>query len=57
VADWSKVTLFVRESVTIAVDAGGIFFTKNQAILRAEGRFGIGVTRPSAFAIIDLLTA
>lgn len=51
--DWSQVRLYIRSSIRIDVDAGGALFTNNQAKLRAEGRYGIGVLRPRAFAIIE----
>ncbi|KUH90622.1 hypothetical protein AU187_24430 [Mycobacterium sp. IS-1556] len=54
-ADWSKLRLYVREDVRIDVDtAGADLFDKNLAKLRAEGRFGMGLLRPSAFFKIDL---
>ena len=52
--DWTKVGMYVREGVRIDIDAGGDLFTKNQAVLRAEARVGMGVLMPPAFAIIDL---
>ena len=52
--DFSKLRVYVREDATLAIDASGVLFTKNQFICRAEGRFGIGVLRPSAFAVCDL---
>ncbi|MFQ6228494.1 phage major capsid protein [Nocardia sp. NPDC002869] len=51
--DWSQVRLYIRSTIRIDVDAGGALFTNNQAKLRAEGRYGIGVLRPQAFAIIE----
>lgn len=52
--DWDQLCLYVREGVRIDVDAGGVLFTKNQAILRAETRVGVGVLRPASFAVVDL---
>jgi HK97 family phage major capsid protein len=52
--DFTKLRVYVRQDATLAVDASGDLFTKNLFVCRGEGRFGIGVLRPSAFAIIDL---
>ncbi|QNJ91524.1 phage major capsid protein [Mycolicibacterium fluoranthenivorans] len=52
--DFTKLRVYVREDAHIDVDASGVLFTKNQFIARGEGRFGIGVLRPSAFAIATL---
>lgn len=52
--DWSKVRLFVRESVNVMFDFSGDHFTHNTFIARGEGRFGVGWLRPSAFAVCDL---
>jgi HK97 family phage major capsid protein len=52
--DWSKLRLYVREDATLAIDASGELFTKNLFVARGEGRFGIGVLRPSSFAVCDL---
>jgi hypothetical protein len=49
--------VYVREGAHMDVGASGVLFTKNQFVARGEGRYGIGVLRPSAFAIIDLTTA
>lgn len=53
-ADWSKVLIGVRESLRIDVDMSGVLFTKNQFIARAEGRYGIGITRPASFYLCAL---
>lgn len=53
--DWNQLRLYVREDVRLDVDAGGPLFTTNEAVVRAEGRFGVGVLRPSSFAIVDLV--
>lgn len=52
--DWEQVRLYVREAVNVQVDMAGELFTHNQFIARGEGRFGVGVLRPSSFAIVDL---
>jgi hypothetical protein len=41
--DFSKLRIFVRQDATLAIDASGVLFTKNQFIARAEGRYAIGV--------------
>lgn len=53
-ADWSQCKLFVREAVKLDADRSGANFTTNSVVLRAEGRYGFGVLRPQAFAIVDL---
>jgi HK97 family phage major capsid protein len=53
-ADWTKALLAVREDVRLDLDKSGELFTHNQVQLRAEGRFGFGLTRPQAFAMVDL---
>lgn len=53
-ADWSFAELVVREGATVALDVSGDNFTKNLATMRVEGRFGLAVKRPSAFADITL---
>ncbi len=52
--DFTKLRVYVRQDATLAIDASGELFTRNQFVCRGEGRFGIGVLRPSAFAICDL---
>lgn len=52
--DWRQVKLYVREAVNVLLDMGGELFTHNQFIARGEGRFGVGVLRPSSFAVVDL---
>ena len=52
--DWNQLRLYVREGVRLDIDAGGALFTRNQAIIRAEARIGVGVLKPSSFAVIDL---
>jgi HK97 family phage major capsid protein len=53
-ADWTQCKLFVREDVKLDADRSGSNFTSNAVVLRAEGRYGFGVLRPQAFAIVDL---
>lgn len=53
-ADWSQARLRVREDMRLDADRSGTNFTKNQVVLRVEGRFGFDITRPSAFVEIDL---
>ena len=52
--DWTKLRIYVRLDATLAIDVSGELFTRNQFICRAEGRYGLGVLRPSAFAVADL---
>lgn len=52
--DFDKLRVFVRQDAHMDVDASGVLFTQNQFIARGEGRFGIGVLRPSAFCKIAL---
>ncbi len=54
VGDWEQLRLYVRQDVRLQIDTGGELFSHNQVIFRAEGRFGLGILRPSAFAIVDL---
>ncbi|HEY9264806.1 MAG TPA: hypothetical protein VIQ11_09400, partial [Mycobacterium sp.] len=46
--------LCIREAVNVLLDMSGELFTHNQFVARGEGRFGIGVLRPSSFAVVDL---
>jgi len=52
--DWRQVRVFVRENMRLDADRSGVNFERNQVILRAEGRFGIGVLRPQAIAVVHL---
>ena len=52
--DWRQVRVFVRENMRLDADRSGPNFERNQVILRAEGRFGIGVLRPQAIAVVHL---
>lgn len=54
VGDWQQLRLYVRQDVRLQIDTGGELFSHNQVVFRAEGRFGLGILRPSAFAIVDL---
>lgn len=53
-ADWSQAELVVRQDAEVAVDTSGDLFSHNQAVMRVEGRFGLAVKRPAAFAMLDL---
>ena len=54
-ADWSKLRLRVREQEhTLAATQAGDLFSKNQVMLRAEGRFDLENRRPEAIAVVDL---
>lgn len=53
--DWRQVRLFVREGTRLDADRSGQLFKNNEVVLRAEGRFGIGVLRPQAIATVDLV--
>ncbi|MCU1701371.1 MAG: hypothetical protein JWR34_7434 [Mycobacterium sp.] len=53
-ADWDQLKLFVREGTRLDLDASGTLFQHNQIQMRAEARVGIGITRPQAFAVVDL---
>lgn len=52
--DFSQCELVVRQVAVLAVDRGGELFKTNAVQLRYEGRFGVAVKRPSAFAQISL---
>ena len=57
-ADWSQVRVRVREGAhTLAATQAGDLFSKNQVMLRAEGRYGIQLKRPQAFAVVHLAAA
>jgi HK97 family phage major capsid protein len=53
-ADWRQARLIVREENQLAADRSGTNFTNNLVQLRLEGRYGFGVLRPAAFAVVDL---
>ncbi len=50
--DWKLAQLIVREDAELSVDASGVLFEKNQVKLRYEGRYGLAVKQPAAFAEI-----
>lgn len=52
--DWSQITLVVREDAQLTIDASGDRWEKNQFAMRLEGRYGVYVTRPSAFCTVSL---
>jgi HK97 family phage major capsid protein len=53
--DFTQLRVYVREGARVDIDTSGPeLFDKNLFKMRGEGRFGIGVLRPQAFAIIDL---
>lgn len=55
VADWRQIKIFVREDFVLQLNyLGDNEFGTNSYILRGEGRYGIGVLRPQAFAIAAL---
>ncbi|MDX6532811.1 MAG: hypothetical protein QOF68_555 [Gaiellales bacterium] len=55
VGDWSQATLFVREGAKVRVsDSDQDDFTRNRVTLLGEGRFGLAVWQPAAFAMVDL---
>ncbi|MGV0785882.1 phage major capsid protein [Mycolicibacterium sp. XJ2] len=54
IGDFSQAKLWVRENIRIDTDFSGDNFTHNTMVLRAEGRFGFGVLRPTAFVVADL---
>ncbi|PFG40608.1 HK97 family phage major capsid protein [Georgenia soli] len=57
-ADWSQVRVGVRQSDhTLAATQAGDLFDKNQVKLRAEGRYGLKLFRPQAFAVVHLAAA
>ncbi|PJE21530.1 MAG: phage major capsid protein [Mycobacterium sp.] len=55
VANWDTMQLFVRESMSIAVNFwSSDLFNANAYVLRAELRATVGFTRPQAFAIATI---
>ena len=53
--DFTKVRIRVRQGAhTLAATQAGDLFDKNQVKLRGEGRFGVDVIRPQAFAVVHL---
>jgi HK97 family phage major capsid protein len=53
-ADWNAIRLYVREQMRLDIDAGGDHFAKNEAVMRAEIRVGLGHLHPASFAVADL---
>lgn len=52
--DWRQVRLVVREEMRLDADRSGDRFTRNEVVLRAEGRYGLAWLRPSSFAEVAL---
>jgi HK97 family phage major capsid protein len=58
VGDWSQCTLFVREGANVrASDSDQDDFVRNRVTLLGEGRFGLAVWQPAAFAEVALAGA
>jgi hypothetical protein len=57
-ADWRLVKLGVRETEhTLAATQAGDLFSKNQVMLRSEGRYAPKFYRPQAVAVVHLTAA
>lgn len=57
-ADWRQIQILVREdAATLAATQAGDLFDKNQVKLRSEGRYGVRIRRPQAFARVSLVAA
>lgn len=54
VGDFQQTRLLVRQDTTLAIDGSGSRFTTNQVAFRVEGRYGLQVLRPLAFAKVTL---
>jgi HK97 family phage major capsid protein len=53
--DFQKIRLRVRQGAhTLAATQAGDLFDKNLVKLRGEGRYGVDVARPQAFAVVHL---
>lgn len=52
--DWNLVELVVREDMAMDADRSGTLFQTNQVQWRLEGRYGLAVLRPGAFARVTL---
>ena len=52
--DFSKLRLYVKQDIRIDIDVSGAHFVNNTFVMRAEGRFGLGILRPASFFKIDL---
>ncbi|OIN82682.1 phage major capsid protein [Mycobacterium malmoense] len=58
VADWNQIKIFVREDFVLLMNIyGEAEFSTNSYVLRGEGRYGIGVLRPQAFAVCSLASS
>jgi hypothetical protein len=58
VGDWGQIKIFVREDFTLLMNIfGDAEFSTNSYILHGEGPYGIGVLRPQAFAVCDLISS
>lgn len=54
-ADWSQIKLRVRQDAqTLAATQAGDLWKTNGVILRSEGRYGVQLRRPQAFAVVRL---
>lgn len=57
VGDWKQAILYVRSGISvIATDSHSDFFVRNLIVILAEGRYGLAVPRPQAFANVDIVT-
>ena len=55
VGDFSQCTLYVREGANVRIsDSDQDDFIRNRVTLLGEGRFGLAVWQPAAFAVVDL---
>jgi hypothetical protein len=55
VADWGQLKVFVRQDFVMMLNPwGDAEYSTNTYLLRGEGRYGIGLLRPQAFAVCDL---
>ena len=59
-ADWQQAGLLIRQAAsTLASTQSKIgevdLWATNQVCLRAEGRFGLKILRPQAFALVELV--
>lgn len=54
VGDFDKALLVTRQDATLDVDRSGKRFERNRVVFRLEGRYGLGVLRPSAFTRVTL---
>lgn len=57
VGKWDEAILYVRSGLqVIATDSHQDFFVRNLVAILAEGRYGLAVPRPQAFANVDIVT-